>query len=426
MTHHLDAHFPRFNGPTKMPCWCITPGDGDFIHRFFDTSAVSPSGRYVAVFRLPFVDRPPVPGEKGAVHLIDLHTGTNELLAETFGWEPQMGANINWGADDHALFFNDCDQQTWKPFAWKMDPLRKTKIRMDGPVYHASPDGRWLIAANMTSMQRTQPGYGVMVPDEKIRRNIGAPEDDGFLLTDTATGKTKLLPLSDLVKRGRAAGLKMSEEEEARSEIYGFHSKFNPQSDCMMLSLRWFPNAGHARKNLFKLDGGSVRFTWLTLPVDASEIHCPVGPEEWEKGGHHATFYPDGKEISMNLNIDRDVLRFVRVNNDGSGYRKISEKLIGSGHPTVHPDGVHILSDSYLGEFCSNTAAGTVPLRWCDLRDDTETSLLDIRIFQDSGFGELRCDPHPAWDRSWRYVVFNGIPDGKRRVFLADMEALVG
>ena len=425
MTHFLDANFPRFNGPAKMPCWCLTPNEGGYLHRFFDTPAISPSGRYVALFRMPF-NRPPMPGEKGGVHLLDLHTGKNELLAETAGWEPQMGANINWGADDETLFFNDCDTQAWQPFAWKMNPLRKTKTRMDGAVYHASPDGRLLVAANMTSMRRTQPGYGVVVPDELMRRNIGAAGDDGFQLTDTATGKTKLLTLQDLVRRGRAAGMRMSADEEARCEIYGFHSKFNPQSDRIMLSLRWFPNAGHARHNLFKLDYGAVRYAWLTLPPDASEIHCAVGPEEWDKGGHHATWFPDGRHISMNLAVGGDgVLRFMRVNADGTGYRKISEKLLGSGHPTMHPDGHHLITDEYLGCHFGDIATGTVPLRWVDLRDDSEVELLRIRIAQDSGFEELRCDPHPAWDRAWRHIVFNGIPDGTRRVFLADMEKMI-
>jgi len=422
---NLDLLFPRSEFESKVPCWCLTPNEGGFIHRFFDTSPVSPSGRYVALFRLPFEDRLPLPGEKGGVYLVDLHTGKLDFLSETAGWESQMGANVNWGGTDEELYFNDVDLQTWQPFAWKMDPLRRTKVRMGGTVYHASPDGRFLISANMTSMRRTQPGYGVVVPDGKVRRNIGAPEDDGFCLTDTATGKARRFSLRDLVARGRAAGLKLSEEEEARSEIYGFHSKFNPQSDCMMLSLRWFPNAGHARKNLFKLDGGSVRFAWLTLPPDASKIHCAVGPEEWEKGGHHATWYPDGRQISMNLAVDRDVLRFMRVNFDGTGYEKISKKLIGSGHPTIHPNGRNLITDSYLAEFCGDQAAGTVPLRWCDLETETETDLLRIQIAQNTGYGELRCDPHPAWDRSWRYIVFNGIPDGNRRVFLADMEALI-
>jgi len=37
----------------------------------------------------------------------------------------------------------------------------------------------------------------------------------------------------------------------------------------------------------------------------------------------------------------------------------------------------------------------------------------------------MRVDPHPAWDRTWRYVTFNGFVGGSRRVFVADMRALL-
>jgi hypothetical protein len=35
--------------------------------------------------------------------------------------------------------------------------------------------------------------------------------------------------------------------------------------------------------------------------------------------------------------------------------------------------------------------------------------------------GALRVDPHPAWDRSHTRIAFNACPDGKRRVFVADL-----
>jgi hypothetical protein len=33
----------------------------------------------------------------------------------------------------------------------------------------------------------------------------------------------------------------------------------------------------------------------------------------------------------------------------------------------------------------------------------------------------LRVDPHPAWDRTWRWVTFNGVADNTRRVYLMQM-----
>ncbi len=126
----------------------------------------------------------------------------------------------------------------------------------------------------------------------------------------------------------------------------------------------------------------------------------------------------------MNLNIDREVMRFVQVNADGTGLRKMRDDLRGSGHPTVHPDGRHLLTDTYTFE---DTAFGdgTIPLRWVDLVTGEEQTLVRVNTQQPCRVSSLRVDPHPAWDRSWRYVVFNAFVGGTRRVFLADMSSLV-
>lgn len=53
----------------------LVPGQR-MLHRFFDTSPISPSGRYLALFRLPYENRAPVPGDAGDVVLVDLKTGS--------------------------------------------------------------------------------------------------------------------------------------------------------------------------------------------------------------------------------------------------------------------------------------------------------------------------------------------------------------
>lgn len=333
-----------------------------------------------------------------------------------------MGANINWGGSDHELFFNDVDTTNWQPFAWKLNPITGEKQRMEGTVYHASADGRWLVSANMTNMQRTQPGYGVVVPHGTCRRNIGPTEDDGFFLTDTKTGRQKLLiSISDILSQADPPVLMTHPK---RHEIYGFHSKFNPQGDRLMLSLRWFPATDELRWDMFKIDHQAVQYAWVTMKLDGSEMHCAVGPEQWEKGGHHGTWFPDGKRISMNLNINRDVLRFVQVNADGSDLRKMLSDVQGSGHPTVYPDGNHLLTDTYTSEGVA-FGDGTIPLRWVNLATGEESTIVRINTLTPYEDSVLRVDPHPAWDRTWRYVAFNAFIDGTRRVFVADMKELI-
>jgi hypothetical protein len=59
-----------------------------------------------------------------------------------------------------------------------------------------------------------------------------------------------------------------------------------------------------------------------------------------------------------------------------------------------------------------------------DLKTETERALVRIRTepLYAGPSDALRVDPHPAWDREFRYVTFNGCPEGTRRVFVADLE----
>jgi hypothetical protein len=183
--------FPSFPSPVTGVRIIRLATDG-VTHRFFDTSPVSPSGRYVALFRFPYSDRSPAPGDAGDVVLVDLHEGSERVVARSRGWELQLGANVQWGATDHDLFFNDVDPADWSAFAIRLDPFTGSSRRLDGTVFMVSPDGRTLASYNLRNSRRIQVGYGVTVPDEAAAPNTGAPADDGIWLTDTTTGATRL------------------------------------------------------------------------------------------------------------------------------------------------------------------------------------------------------------------------------------------
>jgi hypothetical protein len=249
MNQHLDRHFPRYTQfAPAVPVWHVTPDSPRTIHRFFDTSPFSPSGRWLGLTRLASEDRLPRPGDVAEVVLVDLQTGRQRVVAETRGWDTQLGAQVQWGAADTELYFNDVDAGRWRPFGVRMNPLTGERRELAGTVYMVSPDGRRAVSACLRRTARTQAGYGVIVPPEHVPANRGAHDDDG-----------------------------------------------------------------------------------------------------------------------------------------------------------------------------------TVPIRWIDLAAGTERQLVRIRTRPEwaGPKGELRVDPHPAWDRSWRYVAFNACPGGTRGVFVADVSALL-
>lgn len=419
----IHDSFPRYEEyDPKVPVWCVTPREGRIIHRFFDTSPFSPSGRYMALFRLPQEERLPEPGETGEIVLVDLASGEETVLAETRGWEPQMGANINWGADDTALFFNDVDPSDWSPFAVRLNPITGQRQRLEGCVYRVSPDGKKIASANMKAMRRTQNGYGVVVPDDRVPQHFDLAEDDGLYVTDTETGECELLiSIRECIEKA----VPRSEFADSEGiEVYGFHCKWNPQGTRLMFSLRAFPADGTSRFNV--MSEGTLRFDVYTLDNEASDVRLAIPASQWEKGGHHTNWFPDGHRLSMNLNIDGDGMRFVETRYDGTDLKKMMEEPCGSGHPTIHPNGRHILTDDYV----HGPAAfgdGTVPIRLVDRQTGEDTRLIRIRTETEhqQEHSSLRVDPHPAWDATNNWIAFNAYTDGTRRVYVADLRDYV-
>lgn len=418
----ISSQFPRYTdfNPT-VPVWCLTPNEGRCIHRFFDTSPISPSGRFVAVTRFPVENRLPRPGEMADIVLVDLETADEKTVAQTCGWDVQMGANLNWGATDNELFFNDTDTQNWLPVTVKLDPHSGQSERFGRGIYHVSSDGKWALCASLEAMSRTQIGYGIVVPTENIPINWELRDDDGLFLTSLETGECRLLvSLRELIENH------IPEREKPAIKghcYYGFHSKWSPTGDRLLFTVRAVahPWALH----LDAISGSPLHYYIFTMKPDGSDIACATDASFWNRRGHHINFAPDGQSLSMNHAIAYDALRFVRCDLDGGNKRKILDDVVGSGHPTLHPDGRHLLTDCYQGEPMT-FGDGTVPLRWIDLETGEEECLVRINTAQHSGLGALRIDPHPAWDASWRYVVFNAAHDGTRRVYLADLGAKIG
>ncbi len=408
------ARFPactEFEG--KVPIARLATGR--VIHRFFDTSPISPSGRYVGLFRLPNEVRPPQPGEAGEVVLVDLHTGKERVVAQSRGWETQMGANVQWGATDADLFFNDVDPATWTPFAVQLDPATGKSRRLGGTVFTVSPDGKKLTSYNLIASRLIQVGYGVVIPEERTRRNVGPVSDDGLFVTDLGSGQTKMIAsIRDIVER---AVPKLEIPNAERCEFYCFQIRWNRQGTRVMAFLRWHDPA--APKT------GPRLLTLVTMKGDGTDIRLAVTPKQYARGGHHPMWAPDGENITINLNIRDGTkdLDLVSVRYDGANLHSIHP--VGSGHPSMHPTLPFVITDAYTHEPLAR-GDGTVPLRLIDLRNKTEVALAHVRARRSDSANlssEFRIDQHPVWDATGRYIVFNGVHNDTRAVYIADVGA---
>ena len=423
----FEKNFPRYTDyPSEVPVWCLTPqADANHIHRFFDTSPLSPSGRYVALTRLPDRDGEfPRPGDRVRIDVVDTFTGSCRTVWETAGWEYQMGANLNWGASDHELVFNDVDTDAWEPMIVVLDIESGSYRRIPGAsVYHVSPDGRRALSADAGAMRRTQGGYGVVLPDDRVRYNRGASSEDGIYLTDLSSGDRKLLiSIAEVAERVLSPERRA---EYARSEVYGFHTKWSPSGDRLMFSLRYFPDFGGRMFRMMAHDFSALRYDVFTMRPDGSELFDAIPASEWEKHGHHTNWTPDGRFLTMNLNIERKRMRLCICGYDGSGLHPIGD-YTGSGHPSFLRNGRYGITDCYLHEREFVADDDSAPLRLFDLAEGTERVLTRIKI-RTPGLavaGDFRLDPHPVWCDNGNLLIFNAVQEGRRRVFVADTRRL--
>jgi hypothetical protein len=304
----------------------------------------------------------------------------------------------------------------------RLDPQSGERKRLDGTVYSMSPNGCWTASPCLLRTAVTQRGYGVVVPRDRIPVNRGASTSDGIYLTSTVTGASRLLVSIDRIFREAMPAL--SPARFGKGDFFGFHVKWNPQGTRLMFVLRWLPRSWMPWKR--KKSYGLKQV--ITMDADGGNIRVAVPADLWSQGGHHPNWCPDGDHILMNLNPAGDGLRFTKLRYDGSGLEVLGHPVRGSGHPTMHPNGRHILSDAYTTEPVA-FGDGTAPIRLIGLVTSTDTPLVRIRTEPraERARGALRVDPHPAWDRSHSCIAFNACPEGRRQVFVADLrDALTG
>jgi len=407
----LDRHFPRYGSfDPAVPIWCVTPEHGGSIHRFVDSSPISPSGRYLGVTQVPYEDRVPTPGDQASVLVVDLKTGETHAVAQTRGWDTQLGAQVQWGADDSVLLFNDVDVGSWRPHGVKLNILTGEGRSLDGPIYSVSADGSRAASCCLTRIRRVQPGYGVLTEQSSIPSNHGASAEDGVYITGLDSGTTDLLvSFADIIEQARPQIL-----VPPGADMYGFHVRWSPDGRRLQTVLCWL--TGELPRH------GALGRQLVTMRGDGTDIRLAIPMSAWNKGGNHPGWCPDSEHVLMNLKLDGRHVRFARARYDGRGLRALADEILGSGHPTMHRDGRYLLTDAHPDQPAASSDRSSA-LRLIDLECKQDRRLARIMCLPRTtgSLRELRVDPHPAWDRSFRWVTFNGCPEGTRRVYIADL-----
>ena len=449
----------NFGGTSAIPAWIIAEKNYSEIHRFFDTSPFSPSGRYLAILRVPKGERVRELEEETA-HIVvyDLRAGpsSSRIIASTTAWDSQTGSHIQWGATDDALFYNvrlpgtaavDADAGVADKDI-KLGRLRgvvhnifSDKFRyLDCPVYHVSSDGQYATSPDLTKISFTQLGYGVRL--RSAVRNLRAPVDDGVYLISIASGKCRLL--SSLHELAIVGGL-----DTEKTQTYGFHTKFSSDGKLIMFVVRTLHRTVGSIKgrriktgkmgqstsdkvlnvisellpsslsplldimrggtirtqHLFVLrtDGSAARLilSWGDSSLDGSSSRISdgkTGPAiSGMFDGNHPNWIPGTHDISMNLR-DRDGDQGEHDSKNG-----IHGKYSSTAEKKLKYKVVVIKADSALASECHDLIRGSDQSSLVHQSSGNNTSSCFVEMYP-HGSG------HPTYRKEGRYLLMDAYP----------------
>ena len=395
--------FIPYQGPGLAPVVRVTPDDGFYVHTYYDVCPWSPSGRYLAASRLPYQDHNAVLGDSADVCLIDTREQTIETLHRTKVWAFQTGTNANWGGSDRYLYANDLVDGV---AACARIDLQTREVRLfAGPMYNVAPDDSCVIAFPLELLDATQLGYGTPSRDPEHPPTLppGASKTQGLWRTDLKTNQKRLL-----VSLAQLAARVPEPPPRPDGTWYLWHSKHNRQGTrILQISRTLFPDGEGGRNTIV-----------FTFQPDGTDIYALPTRPMWGTDGGHPNWHGDGEHVIRNLPVE-GTARICQWRYDGSGFRLLSEKLKGGGHPRIEPAGRYVVTDAFSND--------QLTLRLLDVKADREEKLCTIRTFSKKALEDstLRLDGHPTFSRDFRKVCFQAAPEGRRQLFIADLARIL-
>ena len=392
-------------------------GGARTTHRFFDSSAISPSGRYVCATRTRREGPADVtPGDVAEVVVYDLQKKRKDRFPvvyrrPTAAWDAQLGAQVQWGASDDDLYFNDVvgTRGDGAPIVRgvRSDWQRGRETRLPTPVYHVTRDGaRAAAPRDLAALRMTQDGYGVVATPAQLRHLES--QKDGVHVLDLRTNATAFLELSALVAAAELDSRPRSvaggdARKGAECHRHVFHVKWNAKGTRLLVVVR---ARGHGCPR------GDANHA-LTVDPDGADVRVVA---TWLRDGNHPNWLEDGR---LSMNYEGKVCAFDDV--EGASCQVLSERA--SGHPVGVPGrGDLVVTDTYAKEHAAfGLEAGEAALRVLS-GGDREAWL---GVFPVAALGTMptdvwRCDAHPAFDVKGRRLALNVWVRGSRRVAVTD------
>jgi hypothetical protein len=324
----------------------------------------------------------------------DRSIGTFYPVSRTSTWNWQQGCRLQWFPQDgdKLILFNKLVSDGYGACVQDVETKEIIKIYRY-PIYETDRQGTWALTLNFSRLHRLRPGYGYALLLDPTQGEL-APREDGVWRLNLTTGEAELIfSLEQLAALDPVASMKGADH-------YVNHLAFNPSGKRFMCFHLWMVQ-GRRRGRLITSDLHGRQIRVLT---DSGIV------------SHYAWKSDDELLITFS---DED---------GGMGYYLVSDGdkdkvavgpgvLTVDGHPSYSPDGRFLLTDTYPDRYGERRL----------LLYAIEGNLIELgRFFSPICLrGEVRCDLHPRWDRTGRLICLDSAHEGRRALYVADVEAMI-
>lgn len=420
--------------------YALTNPEIESIHRFFDTSPISPSSKYLAVTQLPSSSN-----SKSVANISIIKVENKETMSidQTLAWSSQLGAQLQWGGSDEQLYYNTLNYNSSTSFyelkGVLYDIMGKQKKSLPCPVYHVNEDGTMTVSPDLLQISKTQSGYGVDWSDLVLTSLYS----NGIMVNDVLLGSCRLLYTFEEI--AVAVGI-----DPKKTPTYGFHTKWSSNSKFILFVLRTIekgvkesflkprPRVRVQHLIVLGVEKKFIRylFSWASKPFlsPLCSSHLSCNNIIVLKDGNHPNWIPDSLKISMNMEVDPPILSSLSMKNrrkhmatviidlqnlldgtltkfdlfhqdfhfispskkeeclDSNNYLSPVQKAgfinvfvvwrQGSGHPSIDGSGRYLLMDKYTKESNNFDFEGVLrsPILLIDLFCQVQYTLTEVRF----------------------------------------------
>jgi len=404
-------------------------------HQFFgyyNKTPWDPSGRYLLCQRAPMMTGDLTGKEVAQIICIDsANNYAMQVVGETTTWNWQMGAQLQWleGLPGRQIIYNTRAPDR-RPGSFN-NSFRATITNLDDgetrhlplPIYVIARDSSFGLSINFSRLEVTHKtiGYRATGPEPELAL---APEDDGIVWMDLATGENRLIvSLAQLCNHQPRASMD-------KAIHWVTHLEINPSGTRFLFIHRWTERVEDETCFLHRLyscnsDGSGLQLLECSdhpLPQLADDFDpSTVGTFDYEKSEY---------QISHPLWRDDDTLIVWGPHMGEIGYHlydvvsgevaRIGHGVLTeNGHMTYSADGKWLLSDTY-----PDSKTNIRKLLLWDAEKEVCHCVGDFYTSPDLG-KHNRCDLHPRWSRDHRFACIDSVHEGFRSMYLVDLRSVV-